>query len=101
MALRVSVTQFNSMPNVAGGTAQMASLKNLGTQTQDVAGGALRFGPMTTNTKYVRIACEGRASAAEGDVTVVAATTDMPIMAGIPECFGIEPGRYISVVANP
>jgi hypothetical protein len=56
---------------------------------------------MGTATKYVRVLAEGRASVANGTVTVTATTSDMVIPAGIPECFGVTPGTYLSFIANP
>jgi hypothetical protein len=89
------------MPNVAGGTAQMALLPAISGESLDVAGGALRSVVMSPSTKYVRILAEGRCSVASGGAGVTAATTDLVIPAGIPECYGVLPGTYLSFIANP
>jgi hypothetical protein len=97
MASRVSIAEFAVLGG-PGGT-QIATLPPLRTQADlDLSTGVKSSAAIGSDTKYVRIVAEVRAAVKIGGTAV---TTDMPLMANIPEYFGVQPGAVISVIAAP
>jgi hypothetical protein len=100
MASRVTISEFATLGIAGSGQlAQVAALPSLRDQAVlDISGGVQSSAAVGSDTKFIRIVSEVRASMRVGGTASIANTV---LVANVPEYFGVQGGAVISVIANP
>lgn len=101
-ASRVWISEFGVLTATGSGgvPAQVAPLPSVTNQaTLDISVSAQTSAAFKSGTYYIRVLCEVQC-AVRGDGST-ATTSDTLIPALLPEFFGVQTGKTISVIASP
>lgn len=85
---------------IAGVQPPISSEPSITDQAVDFSGGATQSAAFSATTYFIRVWCDAQASLAFGS-NPTATTANMPIGAGAPEYFGVNPAQKMSAVSHP
>jgi hypothetical protein len=95
---KVYIAEFETMPNVPGGGAQIAPLPPIAEQTVNITT-ETDSNAFNVNTHFIRVHADAICSIAAG-AAPTASTSTLRLAADQTEYFAVQPGHKLSVITN-
>lgn len=97
--MTVYIAEFESLPNIAGGQPQIASLPPLTEQTRSVSGTSAQSSAFSAKTRFIQVHTDSICSIAVG-ASPTATTSNMRLPADATFYFAVQPGDKLAAITN-